>query len=393
MSNADGRDLTPVGVTQSTSAAISPAVLRTLSAVAARNGVDLKPVLASVGLHEDLMSSPSLRVSYRQCCAVIQRALELTGDARLGLRVGAAERVTSWGLVGFAMLAAETVWDAMQTGVRYQELSGSMVIWSAGADVEGYVVRAELPDPSVDPKVAVFLYEKAFANAMIQTTRVFAGRLSLLRVEFAHRAPADRSLYDKLFDCPVVFGASANRIVYCPTQVHAPMAEANPVTFAAMIEVLDAQLAAGRVRQELLEMLEVSVAQSLPEVVSFAEQARRHAISERTLRRRLTASGTSYEAIVDTVRRERVEHLLRTTDLALGEIARAAGFADDRGLRRAIRRWHGMSAMELRRRLAGATGEVGPGGGARARACVGVGRGRPAGPAGPHGFSDSSSFG
>ncbi len=36
------------------------------------------------------MRSAALRVSYRQGSAVIRRALELTGHAHLGLRVGAA---------------------------------------------------------------------------------------------------------------------------------------------------------------------------------------------------------------------------------------------------------------------------------------------------------------
>ena len=37
-------------------------------------------------------------------------------------------------------------------------------------------------------------------------------------------------------------------------------------------------------QQDLLEVLEISIAQSLPAVPSFLEQSRRHASSERTLR-------------------------------------------------------------------------------------------------------------
>lgn len=70
--------------------------------VATDDGVDLRLVLAQLGLSDELMRSPALRVSYRQGAAVIGRALELTGDGRLGLRVGAAQHPTSWGLLGFA---------------------------------------------------------------------------------------------------------------------------------------------------------------------------------------------------------------------------------------------------------------------------------------------------
>jgi AraC-like DNA-binding protein len=107
-------------------------------------------------------------------------------------------------------------------------------------------------------------------------------------------------------------------------------------------------MASRRRQQDLLEILEISVAQSLPFVPSFSTQARRHASSERTLRRRLADCGTSYEAIVEGVRRERVELLLHRPHLTLREVARQAGFSDERALRRAVRRWHGMAPLQLR---------------------------------------------
>ena len=122
----------------------------------------------------------------------------------------------------------------------------------------------------------------------------------------------------------------------------------DPVTFASLTTLPDEQLASRRTRQDLLEVLEISIAQSLPDVPTFAEQARKHATGERTLRRRLAECGTTYEALVDGVRRERVELLLRRPDVTLTDIARRAGFSDVRALRRAIRRWHDMTAVELR---------------------------------------------
>jgi len=122
------------------------------------------------------------------------------------------------------------------------------------------------------------------------------------------------------------------------------------------LETLDEQLASRRHHQELLEVMEISIAQSLPVVPSFAEQARRHAASERTLRRRLADCGTTYEALVDGVRRERVEQLLRRPELTLRDIAHQAGFSDERTLRRAVRRWHGTSSRRLREDMLGAEG-------------------------------------
>ncbi|MFF7986491.1 AraC family transcriptional regulator [Streptomyces sp. NPDC007901] len=336
------------GTTRSTSATIAPGILRYLSQISREYGVDLRPELTQVGLTETLLRSAALRVSYRQGSAVIRRAVELTGDENLGLRVGAAQHLTAIGLAGFAMLASDTLQMAIETGVRFQNLSGAMTVWSAGREGPDYVVRADLPDPVVDPNVAVFLVEEAFSS-VVTLGRLAAGAgLAPQEIHFAFPAPQDVQPFRDLFRCPLHFGASRNRMVVPQAWINRPMPGRDPVTYASTLELLEAQMASRRRQQDLLEVLEISVAQSLPVVPSFSEQARTHASSERTLRRRLADCGTSYEAIVEGVRRERVEQLLHRPHLTLREVARQAGFSDERALRRAVRRWHGMAPLQLR---------------------------------------------
>jgi AraC-like DNA-binding protein len=343
----------PPGTSRSTSATIQPNILRCLVVVGDERGVDLRPLLKQVGLDETVMRSAALRVSYRQGSTVIRRALELTRDEQLGLKVGAAQHLTAWGLLGFALMADDTLRHAIETGVKYQNLSGAMVVWSAGVGEEddAFVLRADLPDPAMDAAVASFLSEEAFGSVVtlcrLAVDQAFAPRA----VEFSFPPPRQRDLYDALFRCPVRFGAPANRMVIDPTWARTPMPGRDPVSYASTLEMLDAQMASRRDQQDLLEVLEISVAQSLPVVPSFGEQARRHATSERTLRRRLSDCGTTYEALVEGVRRERVEQLLLRPELTLRDIARRAGFSDERALRRAVHRWHGTSPGRLRERM------------------------------------------
>ncbi|WP_369166521.1 AraC family transcriptional regulator ligand-binding domain-containing protein [Streptomyces sp. R28] len=350
MSDSTARAHSP-GTSRSTSATIPPNILRSLAGVVADGyGVDLQPELTGVGLHEAVMSSAALRVSYRQGSAVIRRAVELTGDAHLGLRVGAAQHLTAWGLLGFALMAAATLRDAIETGVRFQNLSGAMVGWRAGAQDAGYVLRAELPDPALDPAVGVFLAEEAFGSVVTLTRLSSGAEFAPQSVEFTFPAPRDTRPFTELFRCPVRFAADENRLVFPAAWARRPMPGRDPVTYAAVLELLEGQMVSRRDQQDLLEVLEISIAQSLPNVPSFVEQARRHASSERTLRRRLAECGTTYEAVVDGVRRERVEQLLRRPELTMRDIARQAGFSDVRALRRAVHRWHGVAPLQLRAR-------------------------------------------
>ncbi|WP_327312642.1 AraC family transcriptional regulator [Streptomyces sp. NBC_01235] len=340
--------VTSPGTSRSTSATIAPNILRYLARVAHEYSVDLQPLLTRAGLDPTVMRSATLRVSYRQGSDVIRQAVEQTGDEHLGLRVGAAQHLTAWGLLGFAMMAADTQQDAIETGVRYQNLSGAMTVWSAGWEDVGYVLRADLPDPALDPTVAVFLIEEAYSSVVTLTRLHVGAAFAPQAIDFAFPAPRDRRPFEDLFRCPLRFDAAANRMVIPTRWARVAMPGRDPITYASVLDVLEKQMASRGNQQDLLEVLEISIAQSLPAVPSFLEQSRRHASSERTLRRRLAECGTTYEAIVDGVRRERVEQLLRRPELTLRDIARQVGFADVSAIRRAVRRWHGATPLELR---------------------------------------------
>jgi AraC-like DNA-binding protein len=76
--------------------------------------------------------------------------------------------------------------------------------------------------------------------------------------------------------------------------------------------------------------------------------ARALSTSPRSLQRGLAEEGTSYAAIVDSVRRSVVEALLDSR-YGLDEIAERAGYGDVRALRRACHRWFGATAAARRR--------------------------------------------
>lgn len=68
----------------------------------------------------------------------------------------------------------------------------------------------------------------------------------------------------------------------------------------------------------------------------------------KALRRRLASEGTTFNAIVDGVRRETAEHYLQDSDMALTHLARQLGYAEQSVLSRSCQRWFGGSPAALR---------------------------------------------
>jgi AraC-like DNA-binding protein len=74
-------------------------------------------------------------------------------------------------------------------------------------------------------------------------------------------------------------------------------------------------------------------------------------LGARTLRRRLNELGTSYQRILDDVRKELATEYLRTTNLTVQEIAEILGYSEVTNFRRAFMRWVELSPYQYRKQL------------------------------------------
>ncbi|MEM0954586.1 MAG: AraC family transcriptional regulator [Pseudomonadota bacterium] len=87
------------------------------------------------------------------------------------------------------------------------------------------------------------------------------------------------------------------------------------------------------------------------ETVSAAEVAGHLCVSPSTLRRRLRAEGTSYQRLLDQVRRYRCEKTLSQRWLPGKCLASNLGFSQPNSFYRAFGRWTGMTYTQYKRYL------------------------------------------
>ncbi len=91
------------------------------------------------------------------------------------------------------------------------------------------------------------------------------------------------------------------------------------------------------------------VSTSLSEGVPILSDVSRHqGMSGRTLQRRLSEQGYSYQTLVDESRRELAKRLLRQTDFSLIEVTFMTGFSEQSAFTRAFKRWAGQTPRSFR---------------------------------------------
>jgi len=96
-----------------------------------------------------------------------------------------------------------------------------------------------------------------------------------------------------------------------------------------------------RVRHEVSKVL----GDGLPTLSTIASKL---GIGPRTLQRRLSATGHSFQGIVDMARKGVAQQLLRETQYSLAEIALQTGFSEQSGFTRAFKRWAGQTPRSYR---------------------------------------------
>ena len=324
-------------------------LIRSLAATLSDMGFDPGRLLAGLGVTMDDLADPACRVSFRQGREVILRAMRMAKGRALGLETGFREKITSVGIVGYAMLTAPDVGEAVRLGLELQKDTGSMLEFDMRSSDRGVAVTAT--SRFNDPDIYVFLIEEAFASFMGIGLALAGEEFKPLRVEFTYPAPPHADEYARVFGSDIRFGAIENAFVFDPVLSARPLATADPFGHRQLLEFLAFNRARSREAAEVIESVERVLRPRLGGHQAIAKVARELGMSERTLRRRLAESGVSFQGVLDGLKKNRALELLANPQMSVEQIAFAVGFTDPHNFRRAFRRWTGSTPGTLRKDL------------------------------------------
>ncbi|HWU65351.1 MAG TPA: AraC family transcriptional regulator [Ensifer sp.] len=325
---------------------IPVAGIRNLAATLSELGIDTARFLGGLGITIEDLGDPSCRVSFRQGRLAILRAMKLAKANAVGLETGLRGKITSLGIVGYAMLTASTFGDAVDLAFDLQKDLGSMLELGMRRDGDDVVVTAA--SRFHDPDIYVFLIEELFASFMALATGLLGPDFKPVRIDLAYPAPGDVGAYQKVFGCPVRFCQIENAFVFHAALYDRPLATADPYSHRESLEFIDHRRTRRREAAEIIESVERVLRHKLQERVHAGKVARELGMSERTLRRRLGENGVSFQSIIDELRKTRALELLSNTQISVEQIAYSLGFTDPHNFRRAFRRWTGSTPGILR---------------------------------------------
>ncbi len=274
--------------------------------------------------------APRRWMTCAQLLSLHEGAARLSGDDAFGLHLAEELSLESFGAMGRGVATAATFGEAMGHAVRH--LRG----WTNGAEISlrpaGAAVRLEyrMREPT--------LPSRHDAEATLGMFLVFA-RMAGIRdapreVAFAHRRPARTTEHDRLFAAPVRFESAVDSLLFDRSWLDCRLPAMNAADLTPESAATPPLTLPARVAIEAATILAAGEC-------GLGVVARRLAMSERTLQRRLSDHGTSFESVVDDLRRQLALQYLNGREHTVGEMASRLGFAHRSPFIRAFRRWTG----------------------------------------------------
>jgi AraC-like DNA-binding protein len=267
---------------------------------------------------------------------------------------GAALGTDSFGVIGFSCMTSPTVGAAFLHLARYYGVLSTAGRWTkeeGGANVSLYFELDAEPSVARDCAVEVALAET------VHFARLIASRpVAVLEARFPHPAPAEVSAeYERFFRCPLRWAAGPATLVLDRSTFETSLLRADPHLLAYFVRQADA-LAAQHAGDEPMSVeVRRLLVQALPSgPPALPDVARRLAVSDRSLRRRLAEEGTSFQTLLEETRSELAQRYLRDPKLTVSEIAFLCGFSELSPFQRAFRRWTGLTPRAFRARAGGA---------------------------------------
>jgi AraC-like DNA-binding protein len=317
-----------------------------------RLGIDTEAMLRAVGISRQTLDDPDARLEGSQAGALWTKAYELSRDPVLSLHAAEACPLGAYKVIDYMAYNAATVGEAFRYAARYFPLINTAVrlpIDESGDPVSFDVVGETGPSGVSRPYA-----EYCFAAFLLHVRAATGVSFPLRRITFVHSAPTDITEHERIYGCPVRFGAEHNRMSIERRVWQLPTAGANPGVLQVLTEHADLLLQKLPRGPDLVERTRRAISARLRGGDSSVDSvARELNQSARSLQRHLRDLGFSYNALADEVRAATARLYLEQPDIAISEVAYLLGYADQSTFNRAYKRWTGSTPARSRALLRG----------------------------------------
>lgn len=316
--------------------------------VISRWGYNDESLFKPFGLTSEQLADPEFRIPTAIANDMVKHALKLTGEPTLGYHLGTQMRISIHGFIGYAIMTANNITEALVLANRFIQLRlpflqlffstfGVKASVQLQTDIQMEPLRTEI---SIALMIGLISMAKAITGISDATGEI---DFDFKKPEGFERFMVKFPTHQFRFEQPHLL-LSFDKNYLMNKLVHA-----DPIASQIAINQCEAELSALGERHRIAMRVRDILTNSEQHYLSIEAVADRLHMSDRTLKRQLAAEGTSFSTLVDEVRYRHATSLLSRTDFTLEQIADELGYSDVANFSRAFKRWSGRSPSNWRK--------------------------------------------
>ena len=218
---------------------IPPQLAGLILDVLKEQGVASVQVLRNTGIRPVLLERDDSYFSYKQMLALIENALTLTKTPELGLMVGSRENISTWGVLGYAIMSCATYRESFDIGMRFHRTAAGMMLLSTRG--EGDRLKIQMDSPCPLGAALPFCVEEMIAGIITVSAMILQRKYLPLEVSLTYPRPEYSQQYREIFRCPIHFDQPINAF-WIQTPDDMPLAHSDPITARISLKLVEQML-------------------------------------------------------------------------------------------------------------------------------------------------------
>jgi AraC-like DNA-binding protein len=310
-------------------------------------GIDENLLLQGSGLVSSQLRDHNGQVKDKQELHVLKNLMmNTTSPFKVGMELGSRYHLTSYGIMGYALLASSTPRKAIELGLRFLDLT---YVYSKIALTEVNQDLSLMFSCDIAGELGNLILARDMMGAAMIQREVFESVNLPINLQFTSPQPLGLSLYDmqQVLGVEIRFNAKDNGIVWSANQMDLPLVKANAAT-ANICEQQCSQLLQQKQNWKPIEkqvkdsLLHLGLTASMQDIANYLSR------TTRTLHRQLKQEQTSWRQVRDEVRMGVAEELL-SKPMKLDEIAERLGFSDGANFSHSFKRCRNITPSQHRK--------------------------------------------
>jgi AraC-like DNA-binding protein len=319
------------------------ATLRGIFSALTPLGYDVNALIAPFGIDRSALEDKDACIASEVCEAVLAQLRAEGRVPNLPLKIAMNMPKGAQPLLDYLVASSETVGDSIDKLARFIQLVSPQTRLEIADHNDEVVVVMTAP-------LDAFRIELTTAISILRLRNETAGRLGTLQVCFRQQ-PDDVAEYEEVLGCEVISGASWNGWVFSREAWNVPMVHSDPALRTWLEKKAEQILAAQPEQFGVARQVSQALVALMPGgKLSIGSVARRLRTTPRTLQRRLSEQGTSYDTLRGLTQKQAAEIYLNNPQLSISEVAYLVGFSEPAAFHRAFKRWHNSTPQSFRRR-------------------------------------------